>query len=171
MKYLVTMCVIATFLMFNDTASAQPPDGRPGRQGRPGPERLERLRKMRLIEVLKLNEEDAIRFFAKHSAHEDKVHDMMKSRNDVLDEIQSIVHGKDSGKDIQKLTDQILDIDQKIFAERQRFQAEVRKSLTPEQFAKFLVFERSFGRQVQDIMGEMLKERRGPPRGHEDDED
>ena len=52
------------------------------------PERLEKYRKMRLIEVLKLSEEGAVRFFAKQNAHEEKVHDMMQKRNQLLDEIE-----------------------------------------------------------------------------------
>lgn len=130
------------------------------RGGPPGPERLNKFRKMRLVEVLKLNEEDAVRFFAKQSSHEDAQRAFMKSRNDALDNIEGMVkEGKDMG-DMQKMADQVLAVDQKIFGERQRYQEEMRKFLTPEQFGKFLLFERNFGRQVKDALDEMREERR-----------
>ncbi|TLY32059.1 MAG: hypothetical protein E6K56_04060 [Ignavibacteria bacterium] len=50
--------------------------------------RLEKFKMMRLVEVLKLNEEDAVRLYAKNSAHEDKVRELMKSRNSLLDDIE-----------------------------------------------------------------------------------
>jgi hypothetical protein len=137
----------------------------PDEERGPGPERLERFKKMRLIEVLKLNEEESVRFFAKQSAHEDKIHELMKTRNEMLDDLQGIVKEKGDAKELQKLSDQVLGIDLKVFTERQRFQDEVRKSLTPEQFATFLIFERNFGRQVRDAMDEM---RRRSGRGEEE---
>ena len=124
-------------------------------------ERLDKFRKMRLVEELKLNEEDAVRFFAKQSAHEDKVHAIMKSRNDALDGIDNALRGKNEKGDLQKLTGEVLAKDQEMFQERQRWQEELRKFLTPEQFGKYLVFERNFGRQVRDAMEEMHGERRG----------
>ena len=121
----------------------------------PRPERLEKFRKMRLIEVLKLNEEDAVRFFAKHTAHEDAQRDLLKSRNAALDQIEEGVREKGDAKDVQKLSQEVESIDQKMFAERQRFHEDIQKILTPEQFGKFLVFERNFGRQVKDALQEM----------------
>ena len=156
MKITWYLILSIAMMMITDSAIAQRHFPQGGRN-RPGPERLERFKKMRLIEVLKLNEEDAVRFFAKQSAHEDNIHDLMKSRNDALDDMKSIVRDKEKTADLQKRVDQVLDTDQKIFAERQRFQAELRKFLTPEQFAKFLVFEQSFGRQMRDALEEMHK--------------
>lgn len=122
-------------------------------------ERLERFKKMRLIEVLKLTEEESVRFFAKQSAHEDKIRELMKSRNEALDGIQDDVRDSTDGKRIQKLSDNVLDLDQKIFAERQRYQNELRSSLTPEQFGKFLVFERNFEHRMREAMEDMIQKR------------
>lgn len=127
---------------------------------RPGPERLEKFRKMRLVEVLRLHEEDAVRFFAKQSAHEEAQRGLMKSRNDALDGIENIVREEGDMRDVQKLADQVLSVDQKMFTERQRYQDDMRKFLSPEQFAKFLLFERNFGRQVKNALEEMREERR-----------
>jgi len=64
----------------------------------PGTERLERFRKMRLEEALKLNEDDSVRFFAKQTAHEDKARELMKSRNDIVDDMDTAVRNHDEQK-------------------------------------------------------------------------
>jgi hypothetical protein len=159
MKYrnVVIMCV-GMILMMN-IAVSQPMRKQRGEM-RERPERLEKFRKMRLIEVLKLNEEESIRFFAKQNAHEDRVRGMMDKRNDALDDVEKMTKDKNAGADLQKRIDQLLDIDQQIFAERQKFQKEMRQFLTAEQFARFMLFQRNFGNQVRDALGEMSKERK-----------
>ncbi|TAK56342.1 MAG: hypothetical protein EPO24_11335 [Bacteroidetes bacterium] len=151
------LVLAAVTFCFSGTAYTQP--GRGFGEGGPPPERLERFKKMRLIEVLKLNEEESVRFFAKQNAHEEKVRDFMKERNDALDVIGDALDNA-STKDLQKIADKVLEIDERIFRERQRYQEDVRKLLTLEQFAKFLLFERDFGKQVRDVMEGMVKERR-----------
>ncbi len=130
-----------------------PPEGR-------RPERLEKFRKMRLVEVLKLNEDESVRFFAKQSAHEDKMHDLMKTRNTVLDDLDNAVRSQTDTKKIDQLSNQVLDLDQKIFAERRRFQDEIHGFLTPDRFAKYLVFERNFQREVREALDEMRQGKR-----------
>jgi Spy/CpxP family protein refolding chaperone len=159
MKYLLGILLIATFVLSSDDGIAQRRRAPRAMDG-PRPERLEKFRKMRLIEVLKLGEEDAVRFSAKHSAHETAQRDLLKSRNAALDKIEEGVQENGDPKDLQKLTGEVESIDQKMFAERQRFHEDIQKLLTPEQFGKFLVFERNFGRQVKDALQEMREGRR-----------
>ena len=157
--YVTVIAFLFSFVFLMDV-QAQPFGGRGGEKRSQGPERLERFRKMRLVEELKLSEEESVRFFAKQSAHEDKISELTKKRNDILDDMQKAIDTKGDGKEVQKLSDQILELDQKIFAERQRFQQDVRGLLTAEQFAKMLIFERNFGRQVRDAMDEMRRDKR-----------
>jgi Spy/CpxP family protein refolding chaperone len=151
------IAAILGLLVISVTASCQPRRMHEGR-GR-NPERLERFKTMRLVEILKLSEEDAARLASKQSTHEDKMHELMKSRNDAIDDLAEASH-PDSGKtDIAKRIAEVSDLDQKIFAERRRYQDELQKLLTKEQFAKFLVFERNFGRNVRDAMRDMHPDR------------
>ena len=128
---LLALSLFAIVALGTDEATAQrrrmpPPDGPRGMM----PERVDKFRKMRLIETLKLNEEDAVRFFAKQSAHEDVVGGLMKSRNENLDELEGLIKDeKGESKDAQTLAERVLDADRKIFGERQRFQSEIRKKL------------------------------------------
>ena len=159
MKQLLGLVLaLLVFAGFQNNAVGQRRRFDPG-MGGPAPERLDKFRKMRLVEVLKLNEDDAVRFFVKQNLHEETQRGLMKSRNDLLDDIEDVVKDNEEKGEVQKLTDQVLSVDQKIFNERQRYQEEIRKLLSPEQFAKFLLFERNFGRQVKDALEEMRQER------------
>lgn len=156
MKYTRLILLVLSVLIIGTIGFAQPRRMHEGR-GR-SMERLERFKTMRLVEVLKLSEEDAARLASKQSTHEDNMRDLMKSRNDAIDALAEMSRG-DSGKtDPGKRIEEVADLDQKIFAERKRYQDEIQKFLTKEQFAKFLVFERNFGRNVRDAMRDMHRE-------------
>jgi hypothetical protein len=159
MKHTFTIVVLFLFMgVYGDVCAQHRSSQRHDDASRP--ERLEKYRTMRLVETLKLSEEDAVKFFAKQRVHEDKQHELMKSRNDLLDQLEGVVReNKGDVKDIPKLSSQVLDLDNKVFAERERYQEELRQFLTPEQFGMFLLFERNFGRQVRDALHEMRQER------------
>ncbi len=155
---------IAMILLVSSTIYAQPPDRPFDGQGGPPSERIEGYRKMRLIEVLKLNEEESVRFFAKQNAHEEKMKDIMDERNDVLNDMEDVLDKK-AQKDLPKLIDKIKELDQKVFQERQRFHDEIGKFLPIEKYAKFIIFERNFNRQMRDAMGDFIKGKRERHRG------
>lgn len=159
MKQTLMLLAILAGLLLQGTADAQPRTPRGGDMGR-RPERLDKFRTMRLVELLKLNEEDAVRFYAKQNAHEEKIGGLMKDRNAALDDAEKAAKQKAGDPEIQKAIDKVLDIDQQIFGERQRFQKEMRGFLSPSQFLTFIAFERQFGMQVRDALGKMR--RQGP---------
>ena len=134
----------------------QPPDA----PDRPRSERLEKFRRMRLIEVLDLNESDAVRFFAKQTVHEDTMRSLMQQRNKILDDIQAVLKDTHDAKELEAKSDDVLAIDRRLVAERERYQRELRGFLTPQQFARYLVFERNFGREVREAIEEMHQDRR-----------
>src|ERR1700741_800738 len=129
MRNVITIFIISCCMFTAGSASAQPRwKGGAGKE-KPPPQRLEKFRKMRLVEVLKLNEDDAVRFFAKQNAHEDKIREYMNSRNETVDAIEESVKDEGETKKIGSLADQLMDTDKKIFEERQRFQNEMRQFL------------------------------------------
>jgi Spy/CpxP family protein refolding chaperone len=170
MNYRWILVVAATMLIGSGSGLAQR-RGMPPGPGMRGEGRLGQFKTMRLIEMLKLSEEDAVRFSVKSNAHEEKVRDMVKARNSLLDDIEKLSREKKEGHDFQATTDKVLDMDQQIFAERVRYQGEMRKFLTPEQFARFLVYERNFGRRVRSAMEQMHRERGGTDGDMDEDGD
>ena len=164
-----SILLVAACMLIGSAAGIAQRRGMPPAPGMRDQGRLEKFKTMRLIDMQKLSEEDAVRFYAKSSAHEEKVRDLVKLRNSQLDEVEKMSREKKEGRDFQAPTDKILDTDQQIFAERVRYQAEMRKFLTPEQFGRFLVYERNFGRRVRSAMEEMHRERGGADRERDDD--
>jgi hypothetical protein len=160
MKYILVILACVIFIASNNYAQ---PGWQRGNQRDERPERLEQFRKMRLIESLKMDEEQAVRFTAKQRSHEEKVRDLMMNRNSVLDEIEATTDSSFDVKALYKLADKIISIDNDIYRERQRFYDEMRQFLTPIQFGKFLVFERNFGRKVRDALDEMSRNRGNRP--------
>jgi hypothetical protein len=119
------------------------------------PGQIEKLKTMRLIEVLKLNEEDAARFVAKQRVHDDNIRAIMEDRNKRVDEVETLIDGGKEKADLAKKTQEVIAIDRKIFDERERYYQEIGKFFSPEQFAKFIIYDRNFNRKVRDAIEEM----------------
>ncbi len=148
--YSVTVLVILTLTCSLTTLSQrhrQPDERQAGK--------IEKFKTMRLIEVLKLNEDEAARFTAKQRVHDDSMKALMKDRNTKIDAIDEILRTKAGTGDIDRQTQSVLSVDQKIYDERLRYYGELQKLFTPEQFAKFIIFERNFNRRLRDAMDEM----------------
>ena len=134
-----------------------------GQRG-PGPfrasERVEQFKKLRMIEALKLDDETAIKFFAKYNKHEEVVRDINKQRDDLLDQLESQRKSKASDADMEKVISNLLVLDTKQAEERNRFVNDLKGVLTTGQIADLLLFERNFARNVRQIMQEMARQRR-----------
>jgi len=154
MKNIYIAILTILFLLFSQSGWAQRHWGY-DRPDKPRSERLDKFRKMRLIEVLKLNEEDAVRFITKQTVHEDKVREIMDKRNNILDQLGKNIKENGEPSELDKIYLKLKEADKEMFGERLRFHDELKQLLTPVQFGKFLVFEREFGRNVRDAFEEM----------------
>ncbi|MBI5476930.1 MAG: hypothetical protein HY964_09380 [Ignavibacteriales bacterium] len=128
---------------------------RPGMQGGQRPEKLEKYRKMRMIEYLNLSEDDAIKFFAKHNTLEQAMRDMMVKRDELVDDLEQKIKSNTGISEVTVAAEKIRSIDKEMFDQRQKFQDDIKRTLTPIQFAKFILFERDFGRKVRDAIREL----------------
>lgn len=150
------------FLFTLGTLITSAQDDKPERPRSEGmfPERIEKYRKMRLIEILNLNEEDAVRFMAKQTAHDNAQRELHKERSEVLDQLEKIVQTKAPEKEYAKLFDQLDQNDQKMVSERKRYQTEIKGLLSTEKMAKFMIFERNFQRELRNAMDDVRRDRR-----------
>lgn len=139
----------------HDDASARQHDRR---QRRDRVDRVEKLKQMRLLEELRLGEEEAVRFMAKRSEHEDRMKSLAQERNALLDSLEAKVAAGEPAA-LEREIARVLEQDRKLFDERTRHQQEMRKFLTAEQFSRLLVFERDFQMQVRSAMGKNLRKR------------
>jgi Spy/CpxP family protein refolding chaperone len=125
--------------------------------------RVEQFKKIRLMEVLKLDEDESIRFFNRYDKFEEEMRGLERERNKIIDDVDSLV--KQDGKDAayQKDFDELIALGQKVADTRTHFYNEVRGILTPQQVAKLIVFERDFGRELREIIQDVQRERRRGP--------
>lgn len=174
MKRAMFIVVLALLAGPGTPAGAQPrvrgdgqdrPDRRERIQRQDRIDRVERLRQMRLIEELDLGEEEAVRIMAKRKEHEDRMKGLTEERNSVLDGLRRKLDAdpaaKPSDQAIESDVARVIEQDRMLFEERKRYQGEVRRMLTPEKFARMLIFERDFQMQVRDAMGRSVNRGRG----------
>lgn len=128
--------------------------------------RLEQYKKLRLMEVLKLDEETSLRFFARYNKQREELTAANDKRNLILDDIAKMRRGNAADADYQKALNEIRGLTKSTVDIRERFLDDIAGILTPRQIAEYLVFERNFVRNVREIMRNMQRERMrgGPPR-------
>lgn len=166
MLYKLDSLTVLFLSFFLQAAQAQPPPGRP-----PHPpwvpedrmHRVEQFKKIRLMEVLKLDEDESVRFFNRYNKFEEEIRGLERERNKIIDDVDSLVKQGREDEAYQKDFDELIALGQKVANTRTRFYNEIRGILTPQQVAKLIVFERDFGRELREIIQDVQRERRRGP--------
>ncbi len=123
-------------------------------------QKIEQLEKMKLIETLDMNEETTLKFFSRRK-------DFKNRRESILDQIDKLAEKieteiKDSKLEPKspvytKMIDDYIKLDRELDNMHLDFIVSLRDILTEEQIAKFILFERKFREEIQDLI---LKGRR-----------
>ncbi len=164
MKNIIKITIAFILISAPTYPQANLQDNRMG--GRFMPERIEKFKKMRLIEELNFSEENAIRFNVKYTAHEEKVRDLYKKREELESDIEKMISSsqeiqKDS-KELLRVLKEIEENELKIHDEKTRYIMDLKKMLTTEQMAKFYLFQRKFNKELREAIRELRHEQ---PRG------
>jgi hypothetical protein len=153
-KYFVFLLAI----IFTSVVAGQVMEGNKKR-ARPF-EKIEQLEKAKLIEVLDLDEQTAIKFFARRKDHQRQMRDLMDTRENMLKELEKNV--KEKGVKDNYYSDQInkiLDIEKQMSLTKQNFFKSLSDIFSPHKIALFTVFEYKFRREIaQSLMGRKRSE-------------
>lgn len=117
-------------------------------------ERMEQLEKLKLLEALDLNEEEAIRFFARRNEFRDEHKELIQKRDEIILNIELAI-GKNKAEnevDYQKKIEEFLTIEEKLIHHRAKFLNSLEDILTQEQIAKLIVFELKFKQEIRDLI-------------------
>lgn len=147
------LCAAAALLA--GLASAQ---DEPVVKGRAG-ERLEQWRKVRIMEVLKLDEETSVRFFARYNKHVQAMREIQQGRNALVDQLEAMGRSGASDGEFQQVEAKLVRTDEQVADARASFLEDVKPILTPKQIGAYIVFERNFRKNVNEIIREMTQER------------
>jgi len=127
------------------------PGGPPGK-GEKMQEKVEALRVWKLLETLDLTEEQANSFLPAYREFQKSEENYNQNRRELLDQLQQSLESKDQKKIseiVAKLKQNRLQMEQN----RVQFLTRIDKMLSPEQQAKFLLFQNRFeGRMRAEIM-------------------
>ena len=121
---------------------------------RRGMGKIEELEKIKLIDVLQMNEETTLKFFARRSEYQRKVKDLMSSANTQLDKISDYVknNGDKNSAEMKKMIDEYLSYGEAIAKERTKFINSLNDILSYQQISKLLVFEKHFREELRKIL-------------------
>ena len=115
--------------------------------------KLAQLEKVKLIETLKMGEETTLRFFARRTEFLDKIQQLNKNSQDVLNKLESAFSEDNrSESEYTRLIKELNSYDEQIFKEKMNFINSLDDILTQEQIAKMLVFERKFKEEIRKIL-------------------
>jgi molecular chaperone GrpE (heat shock protein) len=125
----------------------------------PAAERIEQYKKIQLIDKLRLDEELAIRFFARYTKHTNAVREIAKERNKTIDQLQHLENSEGNDKEYDAGFKDLRDIESKLAEERNRFLEQLKEIFTKKQIAAYIVFERTFNQNLRELMKDVAKER------------
>jgi len=127
--------------------------------------RIEMLRLFRLTEVLELNEDDAARIFPVIQRYDREYRDIMEKREQLMRELQlQINSGAADPAALGRLVDEILNQEREAMRVRTEQFKELKRILTPEQYAKYLIFDARFREDLSRMLDDIRRHRE--PRAH-----
>lgn len=122
-------------------------------------ERMEQLEKIKLLEVLDLDEETSVRFFARRNEFKEEHHKIMEEREALLSEMEQALQEEKSADEFnyEETLEKLTGLEKEFVQKRIDFINSLDDILTVEQKAKLVVFESKF----MDEVRKALMRRRG----------
>ena len=121
--------------------------------------RFEELQKIKLIETLNLDEESTLKFFARRNDHNNNVKKIKKEEEQIVLKMEEILNSEGNNEQYEKLLNEVINNENKLFKEHSRFIKSLDDVLTKEQIVKMVLFERRFRENVKDLLIEKGRKR------------
>jgi len=125
----------------------------------PAAERIAQYKKLRLIEVVQMNEETSVRFFARYNKHEENIRSIWRERNNLIDQLQKLSKSNSNDAAMENIIKDIGMSEEKVLEERTKFIEELREILSIKQLSQFIVFERNFNKNLRELMRDIARDR------------
>ena len=116
--------------------------------------KLEQLEKVKLIEALDLDEETAVRFFARRNESRNEIDELEKKSDDLISGLEnSLKSGENNLEEKQKqMISELLKMRESIEVRRNQFIKSLTDILTTEQISKLIVFEKRFRDEIRNVL-------------------
>jgi Spy/CpxP family protein refolding chaperone len=135
-------------------AQQPPPFGGPNEEMIPerARERVELLLKWKVIEVLNLDEEQSNKIFPLYTKLRQSRREYTMERMRIIQELKQLLVSDADKADIEKSLSQLDDFDRAFNESREEMLASLKANLTLEQWARYLIFEAEFPREIRNMM-------------------
>ncbi len=118
---------------------------------------IQKLEQVKLVEVLDLDEETAVKFFARKKHHQEIQEKLAEKVDALYEKLIKKIDNNDK-VDFDKTKKEILSLEKEAFQNRENFINSLSDLLSQEQIVKMLVFEKQFREEIAKYM---MKNRRG----------
>lgn len=152
-KHIIFLIPLTLIFLFQSAAFSQM-DGKRFKRVR---EKISQLEKIKLIDVLNMDENTTLKFFARRNEYQNKVDSLMDETNDLIDNLDDSI--KRGGQKDDYYKDQIgkyYRMQDAIIKLRRDFTNSLSDLLSEEQIAKYIVFEKKFREDIRNLI---LKQR------------
>lgn len=122
-------------------------------------ERVEQYKKIRIMEVLNLDEQTSIRFFARYDKNQELLRDLRKKQVEDLGRVQALRKTDAADGEYDKIISDLLSLESQLNEAKAKYVDELRQVLTSKQLAEYLVFETRFQQNLRDLLREMPRNR------------
>lgn len=150
----ITVLVASLFLLSTSAFSADPIKKAQAMK------HIEMLRIWRLTEVLGLSSADGTKIFPVLQEWDQKFNDMGEHKQQLIKQMrQELKQPSPKENNLKNLTNQIFSIEQQIIESRKEMYAQLKRIMTPEQLAKYMLFELSFQKEIDEIINQARQDR------------
>ena len=121
--------------------------------------KYEQLEKIKLLEILNLDEETAIKFFARMNEHKNTQMNLLEAKKKYLDKIEQLLDTNKPGNEFREIVEEINGIEIKLIKQKVDFFESIRDLLSDEQVAKLILFDYKFKKDIRDLLIEKGRNR------------
>ena len=137
-SFLVVFCVLlSTNILLADNKNIRSPKAK---------ERMDMVKKMKMIEAMGLDETKSEKFLLKFNAHNKHLEEIRKQQQNLANRLDESL--KNNSKDLSAITEQMLNLQDELNRINIEKRRELKGILTETEFAKYLVFESKFMREL-----------------------
>jgi hypothetical protein len=143
------LVIFSGLLVCIATLAAQ--DEEPAVRGKAA-ERVEQYKKIRMMEVLGMDEQTSIRFFARYNKNVEMMKDLRQRQVHALTEIQKLRKSKASDSEYAKVIAELRSLEDQVNQTKSKYVDELKVVLTNKQLAEYLVFELRFQQNLRELV-------------------
>ena len=135
-------------------ASVAAQDAQTPMQGKAA-ERVEQYKKIRMMEILGLDEQSSIKFFARYNKNVEVMKDLRQKQVQTLARIQNMRKSKASDNEYAKVVSDLRLLEDQVYQTKSKYIDDLNDLLTSKQLAEYLVFELRFQQNLRDLVRDM----------------